>query len=149
MDLKEFKVKQEELEKALGKNAKNILAEEFKSFFAAHPEIDAVRWTQYTPHFNDGEPCIFERNRFDVRIKDNAKTPALGDEQLIDQTEYDDDGFFNGWDLDDNTALGKTMNTLEDLFDDSTQAIFKTAFDDGVQVTVTRKGFRSEEHSHD
>lgn len=24
-----------------------------------HPEITGIGWTQYTPYFNDGEPCVF------------------------------------------------------------------------------------------
>ncbi len=24
-----------------------------------HPDVKALRWTQYTPYFNDGEPCEF------------------------------------------------------------------------------------------
>ena len=29
---------------------------------AAAPEIAALRWRQYTPYFNDGEPCTFSVN---------------------------------------------------------------------------------------
>ena len=31
----------------------------FKEIFDAHPNVAAVRWTQYAPHFNDGEACVF------------------------------------------------------------------------------------------
>lgn len=34
----------------------------FKSTVAAiliYPEVTGIAWTQYTPYFNDGEPCVF------------------------------------------------------------------------------------------
>lgn len=27
--------------------------------FVEHPTIQTISWTQYTPYFNDGEPCEF------------------------------------------------------------------------------------------
>lgn len=35
----------------------------FKSAVAAiliYPEVSGIAWTQYTPYFNDGEPCVFQ-----------------------------------------------------------------------------------------
>ena len=42
--------------KGFGKEA---IAEAFAPFFAANPNIDGIYWTQYTPYFNDGDPCEF------------------------------------------------------------------------------------------
>jgi hypothetical protein len=36
----------------------------FKTFFEQYPEITAVAWNQYTPYFNDGEPCVFSVGDF-------------------------------------------------------------------------------------
>jgi hypothetical protein len=33
-----------------------------KEMFNKHPEVTGVMWTQYAPHFNDGEPCLFSVN---------------------------------------------------------------------------------------
>lgn len=36
--------------------------DDFKSEVAAileHTEVTGIAWTQYTPYFNDGEPCVF------------------------------------------------------------------------------------------
>lgn len=30
-----------------------------KELFDAYPELDSFGWRQYTPYFNDGEPCEF------------------------------------------------------------------------------------------
>ena len=31
----------------------------FKELFDKHPEVKSMQWAQYTPYFNDGEPCEF------------------------------------------------------------------------------------------
>ena len=43
--------------KAAGEKA---VREAVKEFLAACPEVKRLRWTQYTPYFNDGEECIFD-----------------------------------------------------------------------------------------
>lgn len=35
----------------------------FENFFKENPEVRAIRWTQYTPYFNDGDECIFGVNQ--------------------------------------------------------------------------------------
>lgn len=40
--------------------SKELLHAEFRAFFEKHGEsVKSVFWTQYTPYFNDGEPCRF------------------------------------------------------------------------------------------
>lgn len=43
----------------LKEQAAGAFKESFAAFFEKHPEVHALYWTQYTPHFNDGEPCTF------------------------------------------------------------------------------------------
>lgn len=43
----------------LNKLIKEELSNVMKDFFQENPEIQCICWTQYTPHFNDGEPCEF------------------------------------------------------------------------------------------
>lgn len=46
---------QQELRKA----AQAVFVVAVKDFFEAVPEVKTVFWTQYTPYFNDGDPCVF------------------------------------------------------------------------------------------
>lgn len=43
---------------------KNAFTDIFATFFRDYPEIKAVAWNQYTPYFNDGEPCEFRVGDF-------------------------------------------------------------------------------------
>ena len=31
-----------------------------------HPDFAAVRWTQYTPYFDDGDPCVFSVREYSI-----------------------------------------------------------------------------------
>lgn len=44
------------------KEAKDGFAAAFRDFFKRFPEVIAIRWTQGTPSFNDGNPCTFSRH---------------------------------------------------------------------------------------
>lgn len=35
----------------------DALKETFQDYFTKFPELAAIMWTQYTPSFNDGDPC--------------------------------------------------------------------------------------------
>jgi len=54
----------------------------------AHPRVKAVRWTQYTPGFNDGEPCTFDGHSPEVCLTDLE----LGDEGLETERDHYEDG---------------------------------------------------------
>jgi hypothetical protein len=64
-DLRKMKTAYQE---ALKASAKDALREHFAALFAAHPDVAGIRWTQYTPHFNDGEPCTFGVNEPDLLL---------------------------------------------------------------------------------
>ncbi len=57
MELREYTKQKNELSKKLQAHAKTMLKPVFKEFFDSTPEIEAITWTQYTPHFNDGD-CL-------------------------------------------------------------------------------------------
>lgn len=131
------------------KDAQAILAKEFKEIFDKYPNIDAIRWEQYTPNFNDGDVCEFNRREFDVRVVQKDKTSEVGTAELISAVEADDDDFYYGWNIDEKTPLGEVLSELEDKFDHNVVDVFKETFGDGVRVTATRKGFKTETFDHD
>lgn len=34
----------------------------------ADPDVKAIHWTQYTPYFNDGEPCVFNTGEITLTL---------------------------------------------------------------------------------
>jgi hypothetical protein len=57
----------------------------FEKVFASG-EVEAVRWQQYTPHFNDGDPCVFSAG--EVYFSRTQDEPDDWDEW--DHGTYDD-----------------------------------------------------------
>ncbi len=136
MDLTAFRQEKEKLDKAIAKHGRKAVVDAFTEFFKSHPEVEAVRWTQYTPHFNDGDACEFSRNEFYVS---GANLPLKKDAS----SDYGDD-FYSDYDL-----SVKMVGSLEKTFRD-TDDLFIAAFGDGVQVTVTPDGkFEVEDYDHD
>lgn len=97
------------------------------------PEVTALRWRQYTPYFNDGEPCVFSAG--EPEIKATFTGPNDGDYE---------DGFVGTWGLphlevpssalvlsDSLSALeagltsGAFDNALIDLFGDHAEVIIQ------------------------
>jgi hypothetical protein len=55
----ELKAKIAEAKKQMEETAKTAFTDMAKEFFANNPTVLAFGWTQYTPYWNDGEPCEF------------------------------------------------------------------------------------------
>lgn len=140
MNLEQFKKEKKKLCKVLETSGRQILVDEFKKFFAKFPHATAVRWDQYTPHFNDGDVCEFDRNEFDLK--------GTFAEALVSGQKMDDDGFYTSWTIDSNSELGDAVEYLDGVFE-GTNDVFETAFGDGVQVVATASGFTVEDYDHD
>jgi hypothetical protein len=64
------------------------------AFFALHPEVHAIRWTQYTPEWQDGENCYFGVNEISLQFSSPSKAAEAEDEG---DDDYDEDGeYFEG-----------------------------------------------------
>ena len=47
---------------ALRQEGQKIFEAAAKELFEAHPALQNFAWLQYTPYFNDGDPCYFRIN---------------------------------------------------------------------------------------
>lgn len=136
----------------------------FKTFFEFYPEIAAVKWNQYTPYFNDGEPCEFCVGEFSFYDKKN------GNGEILDADYADGDGdtiykkpseylrqypeyayVFTAFN--EATArhreVAAGVEELEDILLSIPDEIYLAAFDDHVTVVATKDSIEAEEYSHD
>lgn len=115
------------------------------------PEVAGVRWRQYTPYFNDGEPCQFGVGDIYVRI---------GTDEDCEDGDYDD-GFVSSWDMRADKSDWRSdkikpellearsaMKTLEQSMDHFRDFLEDT-FGDHAVVTATKNGFNVEFYDHD
>lgn len=136
-------------EEKLENEGEAAVKELFKEFFEANPRVESVKWTQYTPYFNDGDTCTFGVNEMYLGL--NAG-PGEDDEDAEEQDDddYEDDDGMSAWSLSrsenpEMKALGEALKGLHVIPDD----VMESVFGDHVRIIATRNGFDVEEYSHD
>lgn len=65
-----FEIQQDALLESLRDEGKRILRDAICAFLAVHPEVQGIRWAQYTPYWNDGDACEFGFNGLEVMLGD-------------------------------------------------------------------------------
>ena len=161
----------EELTKLNRENSKKVFQAAISGFFKAYPEVGMIRWTQYTPYFNDGEACEF-----------SVGTPAFffagqDPEEIEDTYEYNAWNKPSKWmyeeaknggkyaadyqaeiDKYDNMvkALGPRLKEIQEgirkfqeLFNDIEDGTMLGLFGDHVQVSATANGIDIDEYDHE
>ncbi len=136
---------------------KDVLAE----FFAANPTVAGLRWRQYTPYFNDGDPCTFSTTAdyADVILtKESDAEPSEDNDEDEDEDEYDDEGLRENeilceegvYGLPEGSGLKVPVEALLKTLGKIPDEIYEGLFGDGMRVTARRDGtFETEEYSHD
>lgn len=121
------------MEAQLAEIAKSsIFKDFFLGIFAKYPTVQAIRWQQYAPHFNDGDACVF-----------TVHEPEAWEAE----TEEDDEKWQGTWG--DNKTLSAVTEEVQEFFNDI-QEVLEQAFGDGYQITVQKNGdIEVEEYDHD
>lgn len=143
--------------------AQALFKETTKEVFEKNPAITAIMWTQYTPYFNDGDPCTFHvydpyfTNANEEQMKDITR---WGDYEGDDQAVFSESSWAFYGESDFAVESRKTMESqgcdFESLiaFDKVLQSreiedVMLSMFGDHVRVVATRNGFDVEDCDHD
>jgi hypothetical protein len=132
-------------------------------------DVAAVRWRQWVPSFNDGDPCEFTMGEFYLKPGEPADaTPDPkddADEDLYDDDDEDGeygDGFVDYrkltrvWsddartyvDIPDPHAGGEPLQELN-KHSGHFESVLRESFGDHAIITATRDGFQVELYEHD
>ena len=124
------------------------------------PSVESIIWDQYTPYFNDGEPCEFRVGEVRVRFEGTS-------EKDEDNSDYGDGGFtpwqmsyyrgqkpgHYGYDSLSPAVLALTDEEVDAvtvaLAFERFETVLATNFGDPARVTATREGFNVEYYEHD
>lgn len=121
-----FKKQVEDLRMKLQETGEQFLLEHFKETFNKHQNLKEVRWTQYTPYFNDGEECTFRSNH------EWADIEGVDGELDYDSKEYKE--------------IKENIREFLSQFDDE---LLRNLFGDHVEIIVTKEGISVEEYEHE
>lgn len=151
--------------------AKSMVHDGTKSIFAEYGDVvHSFGWAQYTPYFNDGDPCTFGMNGLWVYAVEDVKGVEDEDQlyDLLHEWKYDYEGSpaFGYSDSKYRKTTGYGRNELPNPNYDprygeayeACQAIYSALsdndlaldlFGDHVEVTFSAEGVDVEEHDHD
>ena len=123
----------------------NVLLQDiFKEF----PELNVIKWTQYTPYFNDGDECIFSVHApiFSNCDPEDENLTSYGydgdDENVWTEDGYSDKSYLPG--------LKAVYKKFEKIIQSDTMSdVMKDAFGDHSEVTVSRSGIVIGDYEHD
>lgn len=124
--LQELRKELSELRKWLKENRDKVLLEVLRPLFDKHPEVEAISWYQYTPSYNDGDPCSFGSYHEYPKVKLRGG-PDLDLSHGEDETEFEEIYPYT-------PAFGDALS--EAFSDDDTYAMFG----DDVEVFVSSIG---------
>lgn len=116
----------------------------------AIPGVIEYKWTQYTPHWNDGEPCEFRTiTDWEAGVKLEFGAEDGGEMG---------DGYYTWYDINRRDELnGVNISELQNIISDVSRRIgngshyvwLKETFGDHATVYATKEGFKVEFYEHD
>lgn len=120
--------------------AREAFTEGTREIFQRFPKLQAFRWRQYTPYFNDGDACEFYVYASEPDMK------AIGDEDFTDGYEIGDGKYSNEPPHPMYDAAQAVSKYLGSFGNDMLERIFG----DHVEVTCDReKGASADVYDHD
>lgn len=146
-ELKELVKVQEAAKKELQKKGEAMLKDAFKTLFEKHPKILSFSWTQYTPGFNDGEPCEFNVCAYFKTQREESPEEGEIESQEDEDENYSDEGVFIAHDTTEKeeNAIDKSMSELTGILGDMEDAL-ECIFGNGVKIIVTPKKIKVEDY---
>lgn len=142
----------------------------FARRFEANPAVKCAIWTQYTPYFNDGDPCTFgvhfeeccrsrmpkpgELDDWTVLVGclpdgDEAEYPPQKYEaEFLDAYEYRDAALWRSYD-DPPTEASAQADAMESFINGLPDDLMSRVIGDGVKVFVWAGGILTTDYQHD
>lgn len=134
--------------------AEAAIVDYLKGFFERLPQVHSIQWKQYTPYFNDGDPCTFRLGNVNALLIANPDTAKEPDEEDEDYDEDEDEDYENRSDTlsswsDKYPQVAAELKKIDELFGEIEDQI-EQIFGEHVKVTVFRDGnTQIEEYEHD
>jgi hypothetical protein len=165
--LDNFDKQQKELEKAQ-KGLVDDVVDTLKKIIQGAPMIAAIRWHQYTPGFNDGDPCEFTIGDLEVKFDEDV-IAEYGDQEKArkakveeeDDEQQSDDEFVSSYEVEDfikskiDVLNHREIGLLEKQYE-AVGALYdalngmgnelERRFGDNIRIMVTKDGIETEDY---
>lgn len=142
--LKTLKAQIAEKRKAIEAQCKDVFHAESTKVFERHPKLESFSWRQYTPYFNDGEPCEFGVDNDYIDIKFDGK-----EFEEVGEWTFKSDHRKYHTEEQDTAGLQEAYADIRVLLDTFDEEDYKFMFGDHAEVVATKDGVEVEEYEHD
>lgn len=112
-----------------------------QQFITDFPEVRQVRWTQYSPYFNDGEACVFSLHTFGFYFEGDDLDDSVYEHEIYRYEDFDKKEVCSPETFSACCELERQLRQVE--------GELESLFGDHAQVTVTADGVDVEEYDHD
>jgi hypothetical protein len=155
--VKEFEKKQKELKKTEKGLATDVVIT-LKDIIQGSSHIEAMRWHQYTPGFNDGDPCEFTISDLEIKFSEEYTNQEKGP---CEDEEEDSEGWIDCYAIEGffkarvDVINHKEVALLEQQYEalatlhgtlTSMEGELQSRFGDNMEITVTKKGIETEDY---
>lgn len=152
-DFRAFIARYVGLKAKLIEEGKVLFFDAVKNIFKAIPDLTCIKWSQYTPYFMDGDPCVFMVNNPIFSNYPIVKEVTIYGS--IDSPNFDDTIYWTY--AIDHEQEGTIPTTLVPLFSefsnlitsDVFEPVLEDMFGDHVCVICTRTNISSEPYDHE
>lgn len=168
-----------EAQKVMAESVKEVLSDGMNAIFQHYPFLGSVHWTQYTPYFNDGEPCVFSAHFYpginSLKDIEDGTESKWSEEHGEDFASKCDEKRYVGYDSSTRTSKYEPNDAHDPAYtacENEITALFKglqgestgprnwdvpstfdmallQAFGDHARVVITRSGIEVDTCDHD
>lgn len=157
------------------RQGEKLFKEAVRELFKEHPKLQSFSWDEYTPHFNDGDECVFSVYFDSLRINDEEEPECVYTlenlNKLLSNKKKSEariimelaDTSKDKWEIERLKSDLETLKTRDpeqvaetykmkksvyDLLSNIDDSVYQEMFGEGT-VIVTREGITVEECEHD
>lgn len=159
------------------REGEKLFKEAVKGLFKEHPALQSFSWTEYTPHFNDGDECVFSTHFDSMLVNDEDDEDAEciytleNLNKLLSNKKKSEarivmelsDTSKDKWEVERLKRDLETVKTRDheevaekyrlkkavyELLSNIDDSVYENMFGEG-RVVVTREGITVEEYEHD
>jgi hypothetical protein len=161
----DMKARIKEIQDAAKAESQGALQAAFDDFFASNPGVYGIGWTQYTPHWCDGEACEFGKNETCLFFDEESfEEDGFGgnESDLLKSREYYagrgrspsevskiDGRIEELGGVDAVRKVTSDFKRLDDFLGEIGDEYMEMIYGDGYSVLYTKDGLKVEEYDHD
>jgi hypothetical protein len=139
-----------ELRKNFSEKMQNEFKKEIAVLFKNIPDLQTIKWNQYTPYFNDGDPCVFSVHGAVFSNAPSELVSSWGDLDSEDDSHWCFPGDYNSISKESKDMM-KTISRA--VCSSEMEDVMLAMFGDHVKVTITRDNdgisIETEDYDHD